>query len=302
MDDRSLAREHLDSRPDGFEAQHGAPTESGGNDDEPFPEFEEEYNTVREINDQMIKARNEWEPPERPSYADEDASAAYYTGIVRSIRVESKQRGGSFQITSSGTLEETGQDAYEFTLRGEHEIEFGLDTGEADLTWVSITNTGERLLDNPYIKLCHMYDVNPESIQEFYTKELEVQAERGYDTLFTEPHHQPFKGLWNALYMPHYRYHLWNRKQKKSLSGLIPTWRFFLAYAGVGGTLSISETILNGVSALPTTLLNLVFMVLWGLWGVVLLWGTYAKLRYDGLPYVANWLRYAWEIHSHRNA
>ncbi len=182
-------------------------------------------------------------------------------------------------------------------------IEFGLDTGESDLTWVSIKNTGERLLNNPYIKLCHTYDVNPESIQEFYTKELEVKAK--YDNLFIEPHHQPFKGLWNALYMPHYRYRLWKLKGKKMGTGLIPTWRFFLAYAGVAGALFICQMVFSGISALPTVLLGflgIVVLVLWGLWGLNLIWGLYAKARYDGLPYVANWLSYAWEIHSHRNA
>ncbi len=53
MGDRDLTREYPETPSDGYEDHH-SPTRTSG-DTETFPDFDEEYNTVRGINKQMIR-------------------------------------------------------------------------------------------------------------------------------------------------------------------------------------------------------------------------------------------------------
>lgn len=66
--------------------------------------------------------------------------------------------------------------------------------------------------------------------------------------------------------------------------GVVPTWRFFAAYVGaLYGSLQLASMHWSGGL--------LVFLA-----AVMMVWGVYAKLRYDMMPYLFK--RLAWAVNS----
>lgn len=240
----------------------------------------------------MIEARDSWTPPEKPTYYEMDGSdgtAPYYTGTVDAIDEQTSHR------------KTRGVSNYSRKVR------LGLDTGDPELKWVSIKDTGERSLSNDFVRLCHMYDVNPESIQEFYTKEVEVYDNYNMvDELCIQPYHQPLSLIWNWCWMPHYRWDLWTIKKKHNETtrkGKVPTWRFFPAYIAVGSLITGSMVAnLVQFDNAASTLLHVLLVAILFVWAFGFLWGLYVKTRDDILPYVAKHVARAWEIHTHKNA
>lgn len=248
-------------------------------DGDEFPEFEREFETVTDIEERMIEARENWEPPEKPTYdPNADTEPPLKSGIVRSITEKNANDG--------------------------KQVRFGVDTGESDeLKWFSVKDTGERALSNPYVKVCKTYGVNPTCPQDFYNKTVEYTTR--YDSVVTRPHFLPVRILWSGWWIPHYRYDLWRFKKKRSgFRGRVPTKRFFGAYSlGLVGLVGATRTVGSLVGGNPIGFpVILMFSLMLILSSIIFVWGCISKVNNDVLPYLAERLDHAAEMYSHQNA
>lgn len=230
-----------------------------------FPEYEEEYESVQDINSRMMDARGDWNPPEKPSFEEESESDdVYHTGVIRSIKED----------------DAPGEDYAE--------IKLGLDTGEDQLEWVSLKDTGERNLSNPYIRFCDMYDANPDTVQELYGEEIYVKNR--WNNPVVKPSQPIIKTLWNIQHMQ-YKLGFYKYKEKTmNFEGLVPRFR----HLGFHGALFMA---LSYLSASTPLLLPIMLIV-----GTIFIWGLYAKARYDIVPYTGKVASHYWEIYKHKKA
>lgn len=228
-----------------------------------FPIHNEEFESVMDINESMMEARNNWSASEKPTYeANADTKEAAFSGTVRAIDRES----------GSGANEDA--------------INFGLDTGADGLEWVEVTDTGERSLSNPYVRLCEMYGVHPESVQDFYNEEIQVFNVNYRGVMIRCPY--PVLGQLWSFGAAHYKHGLFKVTDKDWMEGVLPTRRFFVAYGiAVAGSyfLSSISLVVGGV---------LLFLAC-----IMMLWGVYAKAYYEVLPILVKRAEYAKELYKH---
>lgn len=226
-----------------------------------FPDYDDEFNSVQEINSQMRKARQNWEPPEKPSYEDtNDGGKACYTGIVRSI----------------DRTEYSGND---------DKIELGVDIGESSLMWVSIKDTGDASIDNPYISFCKTYGISTSSIEDIYGEEIYIGGRK--DDPIIKPQIPVIKSLWNLFFF-HKKNNLYKYEQKNISEGVVPKFKFIALH----GLLATVTFLMSSLVLMPIFLISL----------ALTFWGSYVKTKYDILPYVGNLISYYWQIYSHKKA
>lgn len=231
-----------------------------------FPEREEEFNSVQEINEEMTKARDYWNPPEKPDYrSSKDGELAYYEGVIRSIDTSNVR-----------------QKDYKM-------VRLGLDVQEDELNWVRVKDTGERNLENPFVRFCKMYDVNPESVQELYSTRIYVDGK--YDSPIVPPSQPVIKQLWALQHIQH-KHDFYKYEKKTHFKGLVPNLRHLMLY----GSITIVSLLL------ANTLVSLVAIPVFLFAVSMFSWGVYAKFKYDVGPYLGELLKYYWKVYSHKRA
>lgn len=228
-----------------------------------FPDRDSEFEAVMDINEQMMNARDEWEPPEEPTYtASNESKQSVRRGTIRALdRIKSAPRHNSPLV------------------------KVGVDTGEDSLEWFRIEDTGEASLSNPYVKLCKTYDANPENSQELYNKTVLISNKN--DEILTRVQYPVLGQLWSFA-AAHHKYGLFKLGEKKTMDGVLPTLRFFPLYMGaMVGTWALAA---SGSVLMAFLLIPLMF---------VLGWGIYAKLWYETLPYALKWLGHKHTLYQH---
>jgi len=237
-----------------------------------FPDYDDEFHSVTDINERMRDARDNWERPDRPTYSpNEDSKNVYLTGIVRSIKDSSTD----------------DSSPYSSKTENERKIEFGLDVGKDSLHWVSIEDSGERSLENEYIRLCNMYGVNPENVEEFYTKTVYVKTK--YNNLALPPKAPGLNKIWYLYHLKN-KYKFYKYQKKSHSTGIVPNLRHILTYSAI-------TPILIGLVTITPFALPLVIIS-----SVLLIWGIFVKAKYDLLPYINDIFKYGWKIYSHKKS
>lgn len=232
-------------------------------DIEGFPDYDDEYESVKQINERMMEARDNWNPPEKPSYEEEsDGKDVYYTGTVRSIEQENVR-----------------EEDYD-------QIKLGIDTGGEKLEWVEVKDTGEKTMKNPYVRFCDMYNANPETVQDLYGADIYVESR--WDSPVIKPSQPIIKQLWTLQHIQHklgfYEY----KEKTMHWEGLVPRFRHLATYVATFFALGFI------VADIP--LLIPIFLVV----SAILIWGSYAKARYDVLPYLGRMILHYWKVYNHK--
>lgn len=244
-----------------------------------FPDIDREYDDVTTLADQIRTARDEYQPPDTPSYnPDADAQPGYKTGYLRTI---TRQRGQSRDDSE--------------TLR------LGLDTADAnELQWVEVTDTGEYARSNEYVRFCKHYGVHPECPQDLYNVEVAYRPATGEPfippTLIPGLHH-----VWTYWWVSHFRLGLWNDEPKKDIwTGKVPTRRFFPVYLALGTGLILVNHLLRQWAPLAESTVGLAVSVAFFVHVVIFVWAAYAKLWYHTRPYLCDWLSWVADRWNHR--
>ena len=231
---------------------------------EGFPNYDEEYESVKRINKRMREARNDWNPPDKPSYKDESGGKdVYYVGVVRSIEEET------------------------VSVEDYDHVKLGIDTGDKTLEWVRVKDTGEKTLKNPYIRFCQMYDVDTETVEDLYGTKIYVNSR--WNKPVVKPSQPIVKGLWNLHHIQN-KLGFYEYQEKGMFEGLVPRFRHLATYTILSFTLGVLSTYMS------------LFLPLFFVVTLIFMWGLYAKTRYDILPYIEKMISHYWEIYAHKKA